>query len=139
LESLSAITDTGFVVALTNRNDKYHQASIPVYKQQSKILLPQTVLAEVAYLLTRDAGIAIVVQFLQSLKFSKFELLGLNEVALSRTAAILNQYQDSRIDFVDASVMALAENHNLSTVLTLDRRDFSLYRPQHCNSFTLLP
>jgi len=139
MESLSAITDTGFVVALTNRNDKHHQASIPVYKQQSKILLPQTVLTEVAYLLTRDAGIAIVVQFLQSLKLSKCELLGLNEVALSRTAAILHQYQDSRIDFVDASVIALAENHNLSTVLTLDRRDFSLYRPQHCNSFTLLP
>ncbi|KKJ00107.1 type II toxin-antitoxin system VapC family toxin [Prochlorothrix hollandica] len=139
MESLSAITDTGFVVALTNRNDKHHQASIQVYREQSKILLPQTVLAEVAYLLTRDAGIAIVIQFLQSLKFSKFELMGLNNVALSRTAAILQQYQDSRIDFVDASVMALAEHHKLSTVLTLDRRDFSLYRPQHCNSFALLP
>jgi len=56
-----------------------------------------------------------------------------------RTAEILAQYQDSRIDFVDATVMAIAERENIKTVLTLDRRDFSLFRPKHCLSFTLLP
>ena len=35
--------------------------------------------------------------------------------------------------------MAIAERLNLQTVLTLDRRDFSIFRPQHCSAFNLLP
>lgn len=139
MEIISAIADTGFVVALANRNDKHHQRIKAIYGNQQTILLPQTVLAEVAYLLTRDAGSSLVVQFLQSLKASRFELTGLSEVDISRTAEILKQYQDSRIDFVDASVMVMAERYCLRTVLTLDRRDFRLYCPQHCQAFTLLP
>jgi uncharacterized protein len=62
----------------------------------------------------------------------------LNEDIL-RIAEILDRYADSRIDFVDASVMAVAERLNIVTVLTLDRRDFSLFRPRHCDGFVLIP
>ncbi|MEL6493277.1 MAG: hypothetical protein AAFQ95_25265 [Cyanobacteria bacterium J06621_3] len=37
------------------------------------------------------------------------------------------------------TVMAIAERYNLDTVLTLDRRDFSIYQPSHCPAFILLP
>ncbi|MGB3494677.1 MAG: hypothetical protein WBA57_18260 [Elainellaceae cyanobacterium] len=58
---------------------------------------------------------------------------------IDRTAEILEQYADSKIDFVDANVMAMAERLNITTVLTIDRRDFQLFRAKHCDSFTLLP
>jgi uncharacterized protein len=51
----------------------------------------------------------------------------------------LTKYADSRIDFVDASVMAVAERLSITTILTLDQRDFRLFRPPHCQSFELLP
>jgi uncharacterized protein len=51
----------------------------------------------------------------------------------------LAKYADSRIDFVDASVMAVAERYGITKILTLDRRDFRLLRPQHCQAFELLP
>lgn len=133
------IADTGFVVALTNRSDTRHAAVSVAYAQQQSILLPQTVLAEVAYLLGREAGIGIVVAFLRGLTASRFSLIELVEQDVSRVAEILEQYADSRIDFVDASIMAVAERFNIVTVLTLDQRDFSLFRPSHCKSFTLLP
>lgn len=136
---MTTVADTGFAVALANQRDKHHIAVKKVYANQRQILLPQTVLAEVAYLLHRDAGTIQLVKFLESLPASRFQSTCLIAQDFARSAAILNQYSDSRIDFVDASVMALAERYNLETILTLDRRDFSLYQPPHCTAFTLLP
>lgn len=66
-------------------------------------------------------------------------MVSLSEADLLRIAEILRQYADSRVDFVDASVMAVAERYHLQTVLTLDRRDFSIVEPKHWRYFTLLP
>ena len=136
---MTTIADTGFAVALSNQKDQFHADAKRVYAQQTHILLPQTVLAEVAYLLHRDAGSAQLVQFLTALPTSRFQPTCLTEKDLARSAEILKRYSDSRIDFVDASVMAVAERCSLDTILTLDRRDFSIYKPTHCSAFTLLP
>jgi predicted nucleic acid-binding protein len=135
----TAIADTGFVVALANSTDIRHTEVRAVYIQQKQILLPQTVLVEVAYLLGRDAGIRIAISWLEGLSASRFTLIPLVEQDIVRIAKILKQYEDSRVDFVDASVMAVAERLNITTVLTLDQRDFRMFRPQHCQSFNLLP
>ncbi|MHC5732527.1 MAG: type II toxin-antitoxin system VapC family toxin, partial [Nostoc sp.] len=70
MEITLAVADTGFVVALLNRSDTMHSLVATVYVQQKQILLPQTVLAELAYLVGRNAGIATVVAFLQGLSAS---------------------------------------------------------------------
>lgn len=136
---METIADTGFVVALANRSDVKHEFVKAIYLQQKRILLPQTVLAEVAYLIGREAGVITVASFLKGLPMSRFSLLALFDEDILRVAEILDHYADSRIDFVDASVMAVAERLNIVTVLTLDRRDFSLFRPRHCNAFVLIP
>ena len=66
-------------------------------------------------------------------------LVDLTDQDYSRTAEILRKYHDTRIDFVDACIMALAERLNVENILTFDRRDFSLYRPAHCEQFRILP
>lgn len=58
------VADTGFVVALLNPSDAMHSIVTTVYIQQKQILLPQTVLAKLAYLVGRNAGVATVVAFL---------------------------------------------------------------------------
>ncbi|MFN6468873.1 MAG: type II toxin-antitoxin system VapC family toxin [Nostoc sp. SerVER01] len=139
MEITLAVADTGFVVALLNRSDAMHSIVVTVYTQQQKILLPQTVLAELAYLVGRNTGIATVVAFLQGLSASRFSLVALTEQDVIRVAEILDEYADNRIDFVDASVMAIAERYGIKKIFTLDQRDFRLYRPQHCDSFEILP
>lgn len=135
----TVIADTGFVIALTNRTDTKHTEVRAVYTQHTQILLPQTALVEIAYLLGRDAGIQVVVAFLQGLPASRFILTELTLEDVARIGEILAHYADSKVDFVDASVMAIAERLNITTVLTIDQRDFRLFRPKHCGSFTLLP
>jgi len=139
VERKSPVADTGCVVALLNNADPMHSAVQTVYNQYQKILLPQTVLTEVAYLLGRDSGIATVVTLLRSISASRFRLVALTEQDLNRAAEILEQYTDSRVDFVDATVMAVAERYNSTKILTLERRDFELFRPRHCNNFEILP
>ncbi len=125
MEITLAVADTGFVVALLNRSDAMHSVVTTLYIQQKQILLPQTVLAELA--------------FLQGLSASRLSLVALTDQDVIRVAEILDEYADSRIDFVDASVMAIAERYGIKKIFTLDQRDFRLYRPQHCDSFEILP
>ena len=135
----TVIADTGFIVALTNISDSKHDVVKSIYLKQQNILMPQTVLAEVTYLIGREAGIKKVSTFLKGISNSRFSLIALTTEDILRIAEIIEQYVDSRIDFVDASVMAMAERFNITTILTLDYRDFSLFRPKHCNAFLLLP
>ena len=136
---MEVIADTGFIVALTNRSDQYHEIVKKIYHQQQDILVPQTVLAEVSYFIGKKVGIKVVSAWLKGLPQSKLTVLPLLETDILRTAEILEQYHDSRIDFVDASVMAMAERLNITKILTLDRRDFSIFRPKHCRTFILIP
>ena len=133
------IADTGFIVALANLSDPKHQIVKEYYLEYQTILMPQTVLAEVAYLIGRESGIKTVSNFLKGLSKSRFLVISITSEDILRTAEILEQYLDSRIDFVYASVMAIAERLNIITILTLDQRDFNLYRPKNCSHFYLLP
>ena len=63
--------------------------------------------------------------------------IGLGDV--SRSAELLQQYADARIDFVDTTVIAVAERLGAGTILTTDRRDFEIVRPKSVRSFELLP
>ena len=136
------LADSGFVVALVNRSDQRHAEVVPVYKQYKQILLPQVVqvvLVEVAYLIGREAGIQTVVNFLKGLPASRFEIVESSAQDIECSAQILEKYADSKVDFVDAIIMAMAERLNIKTILTIDRRDFSIFRPAHCESFALQP
>jgi hypothetical protein len=52
---------------------------------------------------------------------------------------IMTQYFDAEFDYADVSIMAAAERLNITQIMTLDRRDFTIYRPNHCEFFELLP
>lgn len=58
---------------------------------------------------------------------------------LKRVVDILEEYADSCLDFVDASIVAISERLKCIQVLTLDQRDFSIIRPKHHTHFEILP
>ena len=43
------------------------------------------------------------------------------------------------MDVVDASVVAVAERLGVSTIATINRRDFAVVRPLHVAAFELVP
>jgi uncharacterized protein len=58
---------------------------------------------------------------------------------LTRMAELVTTYADMPLGAVDASVVAVAERIAATTIMTLDRRHFSVVRPRHAAAFTLLP
>jgi predicted nucleic acid-binding protein len=54
-------------------------------------------------------------------------------------AELVEKYDDLPLGTVDAYVIALAERLNITTVVTLDRRDVDIVRPAHIPALTLLP
>ncbi len=51
----------------------------------------------------------------------------------------MNQYADAEFNFTDTAIMAQAERLNINRIATFDRRDFSVFRPTHCEYLELLP
>jgi predicted nucleic acid-binding protein len=51
----------------------------------------------------------------------------------------MQQYADVPMDFVDASLVALAEETDVRDVLTLDARGFSIYRTGDGKKFKRRP
>jgi uncharacterized protein len=90
-------------------------------------------------LLASRAGHHAMRHFLTNLVASPTELEMVTPDDLRRVTEILTTYADSRLDFVDATLVAIAERRRIRHILTLDRRDFTLIRPRHTSHFEILP
>jgi len=75
----------------------------------------------------------------RQLLVSKYQPVPLEGEDFLRTAELLDQYADTRVDFVDCTVVAIAERLKIARILTVDRRDFSIIHPKHVEYFELLP
>lgn len=56
-----------------------------------------------------------------------------------RIAQLVGTYDDLPLGSVDASVIAAAERLGIGRVATLDRRHFTVVRPNHVEALILLP
>lgn len=134
------LSDTGPLYAAADQDDAHHDAVRRfLERNREPILVPITVLPEVCYFLDRELGTAAEARFIQA--FTRGELL-LEQVLpndMTRCVELMQQYADTRIGFVEASVVAVAERLGITRVLTIDRRHFGAIRPRHTAAFELLP
>ena len=77
--------------------------------------------------------------FLSSLAAPEIRVEHLDDRDIKRMAELVAQYADLPLGSVDASVIAVAERLGVTTVMTIDRRHFTVVRPSHVDAFTLLP
>jgi uncharacterized protein len=137
---MAVLLDSGFLFASLNASESEHQATICVLENiREPIVLPVPAITEIAYLLARDINNEAAADFIASLAATKLTLEIPCQEDYSRSAEILRQYSDAKLDFVDTLIVAIAERLNITRVLTLDRRDFQLIRPKHCSGFEILP
>jgi uncharacterized protein len=135
---IRVIADTGAIIALLDEDDKHH-ASVVEVAQSFDLLIPVTVIPEVDYLVTKYLGEAVVRSFLEAMTEGEFIYLPIEIDEIRRTTEIMARYSDIPIGFVDASLVALAESHNIHKILTLDRRHFNIIRPEGIDYLELLP
>ncbi len=137
---MAIIADTGALIALIDEDDRRHSVVAEyVSSTREAIFVPSPVVPEVCYLLSENLGADVELEFVRSLAAQEFIVEHFTVDDLKRAVEILEKYQDAEFGMVDATVMAMAERMKIKTILTIDRRDFSLYRPRHCEAFTLVP
>ena len=134
------LLDSGFLYALFDSDDRFHKAVAVTVEVQGRIaIVPDVTLVEVMFLVRRSGGIPAAVRFLQYFEEANFRLEALRREEIRRTRDLLDLYASARLDFVDACIIAIAERLDVRRVGTIDRRDFLIVRPAHCEHFELLP
>ena len=122
---MTAICDTGPLIAYLNRRDPYHTWAVAVMKQvRPPMLTCEPVLTEAVYFLRED-GLDVD---------PLFRLLERGAIRLQfdvsknwpRIRTLMARYK--QMDLADASMVVMSELHADSGVFTVDRRDFSIYR-----------
>ena len=134
------IWDTGSLVAMANRQDRYHARCMALFDDApGPLLVPAPVLTEVCYLLERARGAQAEAGFLRSVRDDVFTLVALTAADLDRMADLVETYADLPLGAADASVIAVAERLGVHQVATLDHRHFTIVRPRHAAALELLP
>lgn len=92
-----------------------------------------------AYLLSSRLDAASEVRFLGDLAGGAFTVEPVAVADWLRIAELVARYRDLPLGTVDASVVATAERLDIGEVAAVDRRHFTIVRPNHIEAFTLLP
>jgi predicted nucleic acid-binding protein len=136
------VVDTGPVVAAAIVDDADHRACVDLFTglhlAGRRRLISPLVVAEICYMIGRESS-AAEADFVRSIRAGDFELVHLADEDLDRIAELLDTYRDLGLGATDASVIAIAERFGLDEVATLDHRHFTVVRPIHVESLTLLP
>lgn len=136
------LLDSSFSYAVQAKMDKYHQAALNFLESSSDIFgVPDVTLTEIAQILsgTNKHGNRAVSRFIEYALAQPYQLVHVETNDLRRVSELLTTYEDSRLDFVDLYIVALAERLNIREICTFDRRDFAIVRTKHVEALTLLP
>ena len=137
---MTALLDTSFLFALTDQSDRNHQQVLAVAQRANEpLVLPVVVLPEVCYLIASRLGHQAMRRFVSSITSDTVQVEPVTTEDLVRVHQLLEQYADNQLDFTDAAIVVIAERLHITRVYTLDRRDFSIIRPHHCDYFELFP
>lgn len=137
---MSVILDSSFLVVLVNQLDRHHGRCTDVARNlREPFVIPVVVVPEVTYILAKRLGHPVMRAFVKQLSGPEWHIENLSGDDLERVSEVLTVYADAKLDFADATIVAMAERLGVETILTLDRRDFAVVRPRHTPYFNLLP
>ncbi len=134
------VADTGAVYALLDRDDAWHRRVSDWWGSAgARIILPQMILPEIAWLVGTRLGAEAEVAFVQAVADGEFELDEMRSEDLAPTATLVRRYRDLPLGFVDAAVLVGAARLGAGAILTTDRRHFGVVRLPGLEPPTLVP
>lgn len=132
------LLDTGALVSLLDRSQTHHLTCRRTFADWSgPVVSTEAVLTEATHLLAGvRGGPGACVEFFLS---GGAVLVPSSTASLQRVRRLLEKYADLPMDFADATLVALAEEIDCTSVFTTDRTDFSVYRIKGRKPFRILP
>lgn len=134
----AVLVDTGPLVALFDPSDRQCAACTRELARLEgrRLVTTLAVVTEASYLLEFSARAQRAL--LTFIADGAIELVAIDAAGIRRAEALMQKYEDLPMDFADATLVVLAELLATTTVFTLDRKDFNVYRIGR-RKFGLLP
>ncbi len=137
---MAVLIDTSFLVALAVGTDSNHKAAVKILPDlKGERVLPIPVMPESFYMVSVRSHYRAAVKLFTYMQTAGFKIEPLTPSDRLRMGDIMTQYLDAEFDFVNLALMTIAERLNITQVCTFDHRDFSIFRPKHCDYLELLP
>jgi predicted nucleic acid-binding protein len=134
----NSLIDTGAILALLNRSDRWHKACAEAFRQlRLPLLTSEAVLTELFHLL--GDGRAEMEAAWSLVQSGALVLATIEDSELRHIHALMSRYWDRPMDFADATLVYLAKRESLSTILTVDHADFDTYRIAGKRRFRVMP
>jgi predicted nucleic acid-binding protein len=132
------LADTGALLAVIDRDDRWHGVCSEAFRQLRLPLLTSTaVLAELFHLFGETSSeIETAWKFIRS---GAIEIAGISGDDIPRLHELMARYADHPMDFADATLVRLAEREAISTIFTVDYSDFTVYRIGGKGRFRIFP
>jgi predicted nucleic acid-binding protein len=133
-----ALIDTGAILALLDRTDRWHDSCVNAFRRlRLPLLTSEAVLTELFHLVGDGRrGMEAAWKFVRS---GALDLGTIENAELSHLHALMSRYWDRPMDFADATLVYLARRESLSEILTVDQADFATYRIEGKRQFRILP
>ena len=131
------LLDTGVIVALLDRSEKFHGACAEIiHGLETPLVTCEAVIAESCYLLRNLHGApeAVIDNVIAGIFQIPFQLSNDADSVKQR----LRKHRDRKIDLADACLICLADEFETGNILTLDK-DFEIYRWGRNKPFQILP
>ncbi|MCA9472930.1 MAG: PIN domain-containing protein [Nitrospirales bacterium] len=132
------LIDTGPIVALLDRGDRWHKICVETF---SSLPLPlattSAVLAELFHFL--DDHPQRIAAAWQTLRSGAITVLPITDQDMPALERLMKQYEDRPMDFADATLVHLAKRESLTTIFTIDHNDFETYRISGKQKFYIVP
>src|ERR1022692_1585241 len=138
----NALIDTGAILALLDRSDRWHDACVDAFRQlRLPLLTSEAVLTEVFHLVGDSRSeMEAAWKFVRS---GALVLGTIEDAELTHLHGLMSRYWDRpdyrNMDFADATLVYLAKRESLSVILTVDQADFATYRIEGKRQFRVLP
>ena len=134
------LLDTSGLLAALFSDQRQHEECARALRESSppRVISP-FVLAELDYLITKYAGVPAEVALLEEIERGAYELAMFDEFNVAKAREVIERYSDLNVGLADASIVVLADVHDVRDVLTLDERHFRALRPSPRKRFRILP
>jgi predicted nucleic acid-binding protein len=134
----AVLVDAGPLVALLDRSDNHHHAvTEALAKIEDPLVSVWPVLVEAMYLLAFSWQAQKALW--EMMETGAVQLLPLDDDDIPSLKNLMEKYRDLPLDLADAALVRIAEREGIRRILTLNRRDFSVYQLTRKGRLTLLP
>jgi uncharacterized protein len=133
------LTDAGPLIALIDADEPDHERCRAALETiRLPLLSTWPAFTEAMYLLARAGGMRGQEALWRLALRGDLEIVAPSTRTIERTAALMKKYADRPMDLADASLVALAEERQITRIFTLDA-DFHIYRLQGRRRFEVVP